>query len=134
MTRVLPVVLLVGSCGFFMATAAQEYPSPDHSNRREGFGIEHNSVSPTTPSRNESVAPGQATISAAEIRIPRKARDAYRKAWLALGENKLGDAARYVERPCPSVLNTPQRLPYEPRWRCGIRTRANERGTMPRKR
>jgi tetratricopeptide (TPR) repeat protein len=78
-TRVFPVVLLVGSCGFFMVSAAQ-------------------SVSPTTPSRNKSIPDRQATISAAELRVSGKARDAYRKAWFAMSENKLSDAARYIEK------------------------------------
>jgi tetratricopeptide (TPR) repeat protein len=78
-TRVFPVVLLVGSWGFFMSSAAQ-------------------SVSPTTPSRNKSSPDRQATISAAELRVPGKARDACRKAWFAMSENKLGDAARYIEK------------------------------------
>jgi tetratricopeptide (TPR) repeat protein len=81
-----------------MASAAQIDTFPDHSNRRGGLSVEQSSVSPTTPSRNKSSHHRQATISAAELRVPGKARDAIRKAWFAMRENKLGDAARYIEK------------------------------------
>src|SRR3954470_12939937 len=97
--RIFPVVLLVGSCGSFMASAAQVDKFPDHSSRRGGFSVEQNSVRlTTTPSSEKVSSDGHATISAAQLRVPGKARDAYRKARFAMSENKLGDAARYIEK------------------------------------
>jgi tetratricopeptide (TPR) repeat protein len=91
-----------------MASAAQVREFPDHGNRRGILSVDQNSVSPTAPSRNESSPYGQATISAAELRVPGKARDAYRRAWLAMRDNKLDDAARYIEKAlsaCPQYAN-----------------------------
>jgi len=82
-----------------MASAAQVDKFPDHSSRRGGFSVEQNSVRlTTTPSSEKVSSDGHATISAAQLRVPGKARDAYRKARFAMSENKLGDAARYIEK------------------------------------
>jgi tetratricopeptide (TPR) repeat protein len=52
----------------------------------------------TMPSRDVSTTDGQATVSAAQLKVPEKARNLLQKARDALSKSKLVDAARYVEK------------------------------------
>ncbi len=60
--------------------------------------IGENWVNLTMPPKEQSGADRRAPVSAAQLSIPGKARNALQKAWDALGKNKLVDAARYIEK------------------------------------
>lgn len=51
----------------------------------------------TIPSRQKAGA-GTATVSAAQLKVPNKARNELQKAWSAIEHKKLAEAARYLER------------------------------------
>ena len=93
--RALPVIVLVVSCVSFMFSTALVGQSPNRRDRQDetvmetaarlnawGFGVEQDSLS-LTSSRDEASPDRQATTSIARLRIPEKARDAYRKRGLS---------------------------------------------------
>lgn len=120
------LILLASTCGSSVTGFAQPQPSPNqnlgrlpvHYGQKQpqayaGFDIWAQGQQPSvdaiqTSAEQDSrdakaseVRPnpnGQAAVSVGQLKLSEKARGALHRAWVAIGKEKLGEAARYVEK------------------------------------
>jgi tetratricopeptide (TPR) repeat protein len=96
--RAFLAILLVGFCASFVTSSAQVGP---YRHKNSGGGttqtVEQESEHWMPPS-NDTNYDRQSAVSAVELTIPSKARDALRRALAAIKKHNLEDAARFAEK------------------------------------